>query len=808
MTYTFGEFEVDAAVYEVRQAGTRIRLSRQPMEILLLLLERRQELVSRDEMAKRLWSPEVFTDPDAGIHTAILKIRQALGDSRDAPRYVETVPGKGYRFVGEVEVTGRQESEAGTARRHNLPAELTSFVGRETELLEVPRILAASRLVSLTGAGGVGKTRLAVRMAAGLVGEFADGVWIVDLSPLTVPDLLAQTVATTLGIREGGQRSARDVLLDALHTRHLLLVLDTCEHLVESCALLADDLLRRAPQVQLLVTSREALGVPGETIYRVGSLSLPDLALEGREPIEADAARLFVDRARAVDPDFRCTASNAEAIARVCHRLDGIPLAIELAAARVTVLSPEQIEARLYDRFRLLTGGARTAVARQRTLEATVDWSCQLLSESERLILSRLSVFPASWSLEAAEFVCSGGTVAERDVLDLLDGLLGKSLVVVDEGSIGDRRYRFLETIRQFGRERLVREGDAKALRRRHFDFFYQQFRGALPMLRHHHQLAWLRRIGLEQENVRAALDWGLSSAEQQDRGVELAGALFWFWTKRGLYEEGRLWLERAVAAATTGNARIRSCALIGLAHMHHFQGRPFDDLVSEALALGRSSDDHWAVSFTLFMQALSAFKRGDPEEAIARANEAYLACGSSEELLVQRAGPRLVLASVAVARGEYEVAEPLYEEALAASRRSGESWGLGILLSTSAGLHIVRGRLAQAHDQLSEALSIYQELEDPRGIAWSLDVFAGLLAASGRSEESARSWGAADRLLETVGGALAPEIRWIRERYLESARTALGAQAFDAARAAGRDLSLDDAIARVRDDARSASVE
>ncbi len=808
MTYSFDEFEVDAAAYEVRQAGTRVRLTRQPMEILLLLLERRQELVSREEMAKRLWNPEVFTDADAGIHTAILKIRQALGDSRDAPRYVETVPGKGYRFVGAVEVTGRQESEAGTARRHNLPAEVTSFVGRETELLEVPRILAASRLVSLTGAGGVGKTRLAVRVAAGLVGEFADGVWIVDLSPLTVPDLLAQTVATTLGIREGGQRSARDVLLDALHTRHLLLVLDTCEHLVESCALLADDLLRRAPQVQLLVTSREALGVPGETIYRVGSLSLPDLALKGREPMEADAARLFVDRARAVDPDFRCTASNAEAIARVCHRLDGIPLAIELAAARVTVLSPEQIEARLYDRFRLLTGGARTAVARQRTLEATVDWSCQLLSESERLILSRLSVFPAGWSLEAAEYVCAGDGIAESDVLDLLDGLLGKSLMVVDDAGAGEHRYRFLETIRQFGRERLVRDGEAETLRRRHFDVFFQQFRGALPMLRHHHQLAWLRRVGLEQENLRTALDWGLSSPDQQDRGVELAGALFWFWTKRGLYEEGRLWLERAVAAATTGNARIRSCALIGLAHMHHFQGRPFDDLVSEALDLGRSSDDHWTISFTLFMQALSALKRDDPEEAIVRANEAYLACGSSEELLIQRAGPRLVLASVAVSRGEYEVAEPLYDEALAVSRRSGEAWGLGILLSTSAGLHIVRGRLAQAYDHLSDALSIYQELEDPRGIAWSLDVFAGLLAASGRTEASARSWGAADRLLETVGGALAPEIRWIRGRYLESARTALGAHAFDAARAAGRDLSLNDAIARVRDDARSASVE
>ena len=806
MTYTFGEFEVDAAVYEVRQAGTRIRLSRQPMEILLLLLERRQELVSRDEMAKRLWSPEVFTDPDAGIHTAILKIRQALGDSRDAPRYVETVPGKGYRFVAAVEVTPRHEPEVVTARRHNLPAEVTSFVGREAEVLDVPRILAASRLVSLTGAGGVGKTRLAIRVAAGLVDEFADGVWVVDLSPLTVPDLLPQTVATTLAIREGGQRSARDVLLDALRDRRLVLVLDTCEHLIDSCASLADEILRRAPAVRILATTREALGVQGETVYRVGSLAVPDRPCTDGVPAESDATCLFVDRARAVDPNFRHTSDNADAIVRICRRLDGIPLAIELAAARVIVLSLEQIEDRLHDRFRLLTGGARTAVARQRTLEATVDWSCQLLSNTEQLILNRLSVFPAAWSLDAAEYVCSSGGVDAADVLDLLTELVNKSLVVVDDGP-GERRYRFLETIRQFARQRLLHSGEAEESRRRHFEFFYREFRGALPLLRHHHQLACLRRVGLEQDNLRAALDWGLAMPGDEP-GVELAGALFWFWTKRGLYEEGRLWLERAVAAATTGNARIRSCALIGLAHMHHFQGRPFDDLVSEALALGRSSDDHWAVSFTLFMQALSAFKRGDPEEAIARANEAYLASGSSEELLVQRAGPRLVLASVAVSRGEYEVAEPLYDEALAVSRRSGESWGLGILLSASAGLHIVRGRLAQAHDHLSEALSIYQELEDPRGIAWSLDVFAGLLAASGRTEESARSWGAADRLLETVGGALAPEIRWIRERYLESARTALGALAFDAARAAGRDLSLNDAIARVRDDARSASVE
>ena len=505
------------------------------MEILLLLLERRQELVSRDEMAKRLWSPEVFTDPDAGIHTAILKIRQALGDSRDAPRYVETVPGKGYRFVGAVEVARRHEPEVVTARRHNLPAEVTSFVGRETEVLEVPRILAASRLVSLTGAGGVGKTRLAVRVAAGLVDEFADGVWVVDLSPLTVPDLLPQTVATTLAIREGGQRSARDVLLDALRDRRLVLVLDTCEHLIDSCASLADEILRRAPAVRILATTREALGVQGETVYRVGSLAVPDCPCTDGVPAESDATRLFVDRARAVDPNFRHTSDNADAIVRICRRLDGIPLAIELAAARVIVLSLEQIEDRLHDRFRLLTGGARTAVARQRTLEATVDWSCQLLSNTEQLILNRLSVFPAAWSLDAAEYACSSGGVDAADVLDLLTELVNKSLVVVDDGP-GERRYRFLETIRQFARQRLLHSGEAEESRRRHFEFFYREFRGALPLLRHHHQLACLRRVGLEQDNLRAALDWGLAMPGDE-RGVELAGALFWFWTKRGLYK-------------------------------------------------------------------------------------------------------------------------------------------------------------------------------------------------------------------------------------------------------------------------------
>ena len=303
--------------------------------------------------------------------------------------------------------------------------------------------------------------------------------------------------------------------------------------------------------MRIVATSREALGVSGENVYRVPSLSLPDALTSVPEKlIASEAMQLFVERASAVDPAFTATLHNANVIARVCRRLDGIPLAIELAASRIAVLSPEQIEARLQDRFHLLTGGARRAVARQRTLEATVDWSYHLLSDPERRLLNRLSVFPATWSLEAAEHVCGGDGISKHDVLDLLSQLVGKSVVVVDSEFAGARRYRLLETVRQYARERLVQSGAADRLNERHFEYFFGEFRGALSILRHHDQLPCLRRLQMEQENVRSSLDWALTSAPHAVKGVELAGALFWFWTKRGLYEEGKLWLERARAVA------------------------------------------------------------------------------------------------------------------------------------------------------------------------------------------------------------------------------------------------------------------
>ena len=811
MTYRFGEFEVDVSAYEVRRSGTRVPLSRQPMDLLLLLLERRQQLVSRDEMVKRLWTPDVFTDLDAGIHTAIRKIRQVLGDSGQSRRFVETVAGKGYRFVARVEVVDPSPAQTSPGpaaapvlpdtRRHNLPAEVTSFVGREEQLRELPHLLSSARLLSLTGAGGVGKTRLAVRLAAGVVDDFRDGVWLVDFAPVSAPNLLAQAIANVLGVREGPQRPARDALTDALRHREILLVLDNCEHLIEACADLVAALLLEAAGLRVVATSREALGVTGETVFRVPSLSLPEESMVSAEAlVDAEATHLFLDRARALDPTFTPTHGNASSIARICQRLDGIPLAIELAAARVIVLSVEQIETRLQDRFRLLIGGARTAVARQRTLEATVDWSYDLLSIVERQLLCRLSVFPASWTLDAAERVCGGDAIDEQDVLDLLSRLVSKSLVAVDLETVGERRYRFLETVRQYARERLVQAGAADAMSERHFNFYFNEFRGVRPVLQGHEQAACIRRLRSEQENVRAALEFALTSPSLTEPGLELAGALFWFWTKRGQFQEGELWLERALAAAVHAPESLRARAMIGLAHMHYFQGHYVEvaDDATEALTLGRQVDDAWVVSVATFILGLLAFESGNCEQAVAHAVAARQAADASGEF-GQNAPPLLILANVAVLNGDLDCAQQLYDESIVVQRYAGDTWGLSISLSVAAGLRIVRNDFDPARAQVSEALSVCQELDDPRGIAWSLDVFAGLLAAGGEVDGAARLWGASNGLLESVRGTIMPPLTWIRERYLEPVKATLGSERFQRICAEGRAMPVAEAIALAR---------
>ncbi len=522
---------------------------------------------------------------------------------------------------------------------HNLPIQLTSFIGRERELAELKPLLLTAHLLTLTGPGGTGKTRLALWLAADALESFADGVWLVELAPLADPGLVPQTVAATLGLRDQPGRAVLEVLLDYLRSKSVLLVLDNCEHLIAACAQLAETLLRAVPGLRILASSREALGVAGETAYRVPSLALPEPEVPRLDAlIGNDCVRLFVERAAAAHPAFHLTAANAPAITQISRRLDGIPLALELAAARTSVFPPDQIAARLDDRFRLLTGGSRTALPRHQTLLALIEWSHNLLTETERVLLRRLSVFAGGWSLEAAQAVCGEGL--GEDVLDTLAHLADKSLLDVEAPiEAVEGRYHLLETIRQFARDRLLASGEVERTRDRHLEHFIQFAEETEPRLRRAEQLEWLERMDREHDNLRAALAWALER-DMSAHALRLAGALTYYWELRGYWNEGLQALNAALALAerdgsadiTTGDDAARRAALFrrakalyGAARMHF--GALFSTAESlamgeESLRLWRELDDKWWIAVTLehvtFMLGLS-----DMQAAVSRSRKA-----------------------------------------------------------------------------------------------------------------------------------------------------------------------------------------
>jgi len=439
---------------------------------------------------------------------------------------------------------------------NNLPAQVTSFVGRAREMAEVKRLLGTTRLLTLTGPGGTGKTRLSLQVAAEVLEGFPHGVWLVELATVTDPEWVPEAVAAALEIRMEAERTALETLIDALRARHLLLVLDNCEHLIEASARLATTLLQRCREVRILASSREALNIPGETLWNVPALALPDSfrlvkSLEFRELVALESVQLFVERAAAVRPGFELTPENAPVVAEICWRLDGIPLALELAAARIKLLPLGQILERLDDRFRLLTGGSRTALPRQQTLGALIEWSYDLLSESERRLLRRLAVFVAGRTLEMAEEVCSGDGLERRDIFDLLSSLADKSLIMAERGAEEAPRYTLLESIWSFAEEKLEQHQETDQYRRRHLDYFVRFAEAMEPELFRVHQKAWLDRLTVEQANLNQALRTSLEHPETIEQGLRLASSLIRYWEVRNYFAEGYEHCVSLLAAAT-----------------------------------------------------------------------------------------------------------------------------------------------------------------------------------------------------------------------------------------------------------------
>ena len=535
-------------------------------------------------------------------------------------------------------------------------------------------------------------------------------------------------------------------------------MLDNCEHLITSCAELAETLLRAGTELHILATSREALGISGETVWHVPSLSLPppSSSLSPEALLEYEAVRLLVERVAAVEPTFAITTANAATVAEVCYRLDGIPLAIELAAARIKVLSVEQINVRLNDRFRLLTGGSRTAGGA--AADTRSDGRLELrpaFGDGTASVVSAVGV-RGGWTLEAAEDVCSGEGVQKDEVLDLLSRLVDKSLVNVEEGAFGDRRYRFLETVRQYGQVRLLRSGEAERLRELHLAFFFELARRAEPELQRADQVIWLNRLLLEHDNLRAALDWCLAAPGHNEEGLELAAALFWFWTKRGYFGEGRQWLTRALSVDTRRSPALRAKALIGLSHMAFFLGdyAGMREYLEESLALGRQAEDMWAVSFSLLMQSALALAGGNLDGAAELAAEARAAAMAGGHLWLE-GGSLMFLALCAQSMDDYERAGPLYEEALVRHRRTGDKWTIGMTLSNVAALRVLQGQYDVAKHLGAEAIRLNQELSDHRGTAWCLEAFAAAEAAQSEAAAGGALVGSFGRIARKSGLSL-----------------------------------------------------
>ncbi|TMH59919.1 MAG: adenylate/guanylate cyclase domain-containing protein [Betaproteobacteria bacterium] len=743
------------------------------------------------------------------------------------------------------------------ATPNNLPQQVTSFVGRERELADAKRLLQGTRLLTLLGMGGLGKTRLSLQIAADMLEKYPDGVWFVDLAPLKDSSLVPNAAAQVLGIHEEHGRSVTETLCTHIKDHKLLLVLDNCEHLIGACAMLAEALLQGAPELRLMATSREALRIRGEQTYTVLPLAVPDRKADAESILRSEAVQLFVERARLQKPDFAVTEAYAPQVAELCARLEGIPLALELAAARLRSLSISDLNARLHDRFKLLTGGSRVALERQQTLHALVNWSYDLLNDNERIVLERLSVFAAGFDLEAAEAVCGADPIVRENVLDLVTSLVEKSLVMVEQEGDGSRyglletirefayerltkRYGILETIRDFARERLTDRGDVAATAARHCNYYLGIAKTARGKLEGPEQAAWMRRLEVDLDNLRASIALALAGGVDPVIAIKFEVALMRFWMLRGYSTEARDTIRAALALPALQEltvARAHALYVGGVLATNQSDHAEAATMLEECLEIRRGLGKPPETAGTLSTLATLYLQQDDVAKARACEEEAI---GIFREL-GDKIGEAIGLANlgeIAVRQGDDRNAQELFEQCLALSRRI-KHLELESECERNLGeLALRAGQVQQGQARFAHSLKVCREAEDKRGEAISLwrlgnaDAAAGdlelgrsrvaealrtfrlfrmnaevldcledhaeILHRSGRTHDAVRQQAAAAAVRETLALARPPRTEARRRKVIEEARTTLGEAAFAHAWSAGRAWGLDDAIDHV----------
>ena len=832
--YELGPLHLDPESRVLTYGGDPVALGARAVAVLAVLVARANEYVPKSEIMDTVWPGLVVEE--ANLAVQISAIRRALAQVPGGEGWIETLARHGYRFVGPVaQIAGRANEPAAPIdrKRTNLPQVLTSFVGREREVAEIKRLLPSTRLLTTTGTGGIGKTRLAVQVAAEVLDAYRDGIWFVDLGRLSDPALVPSTVARVLDVKEVAGHSLTQTLCEHLRAKEVLLVLDNCEHLLGASADLVDAVLRDTAGASVIATSREPLHVAREEIYPLNALTLPDTKADATAISRSDAVQLFVDRARQHRPRFDLDGPRAHAVAQICVRLDGLPLALELAAARVAVLPVEEVERLLDQRFRLLTRGGGE-LPRQQTLWAMIDWSYELLEPAEQRLFARLSVFAGGWTIAAAMVVGADEATAEDDIGQLLISLIEKSLVVADEDG---ERYRMLETVREYAKAKLVANGEDNAVRSLHRDYFLGQAEVIKPKLMGAEQATWFQRLEVEHDNMRTALDWSLGEREPE-AGLRLCGALQWFWITRGHVAEGRKWCARVLEKEgaeemTSARATVLNAAgTMAWGVADHAAARA---LYAESLAIRRHLGDRTGLAVTLNNLGLVAWHQGDLAEARALQEQSLAIMremgdrqgmanalnnlGNVAQLLGDMISARTLqqeclaimrdlgnvrgtvnvlnnLGALAHAQDDFESAKVLFEESLAAARRVGFREGIALAVGSLGGLAAVQGNHTVARTLLRESLEIRRELGSKTGIADSLEDFAAAVAAAGGSRDVARILGAAERLREEIGSPL-PTSELLRyEQLVAAVHDAIGDEAaFDRAWRDGRAMPLDQAI-------------